>query len=182
MKICITSQGSDLDAQIDPRFGRCHCFIIVDPETMKFEVIENSNVGAMSGAGIQSAQLIAGKGAEVVLTGNVGPNAFQTLQAAGLKVITGITGSIRDAIERYKKGEITPIAGPSVPGHFGTQMGPGGGIETDKKSMQSGQQPTQIQPLKKEQELEMLKQQAQSMKQGLDQITKKIDELSKKIK
>ncbi len=127
MKICITSQGNNLDAQIDPRFGRCQCFIIADPETMEFEVIENAGIGAASGAGIQSAQLIVGKGAGTVLTGNVGPNAFQALQAAGIKIITGITGSVKDAIERYKKGEIAPVDGPTVPGHFGTKGGAGAG-------------------------------------------------------
>jgi len=118
-KICITSQGNNLDSQIDPRFGRCQYFIIVDLETMEFEAIENSNIGATGGAGIQSGQLIASKGAEVVITGNVGPNAFQTLQAAGIKVITGITGLVKDAIERYKKGEIEGVSGPTVQGHFG---------------------------------------------------------------
>ena len=88
MKICVTSQGDNLEAKVDPRFGRCPYFIIVDPETKEFEAIANPNIQALSGAGIQSAQLVAGKGVEAILTGNVGPNAFQTLQAAGIKVIT----------------------------------------------------------------------------------------------
>ncbi|MEW6041557.1 MAG: NifB/NifX family molybdenum-iron cluster-binding protein [Elusimicrobiota bacterium] len=118
-KICITSQGNNLDAQVDPRFGRCQYFIIVDSETLKFEVVENPNIGATGGAGIQSAQLIASKGAGVVMTGNVGPNAFQTLQAAGIEVITGISGSVKEAVEKYKKGDITSTDSATVPGHFG---------------------------------------------------------------
>ena len=90
---------------------------------MEFEAIENSNMNAMGGAGIQSGQLVANKGAKIVLTGNVGPNAFQTLQAAGIKVITGITGPVKDAIEKYKKGEIKPVDKPTVGSHFGTQGG-----------------------------------------------------------
>jgi len=119
MKICITSQGYALESPVDPRFGRSQYFAIVDPETAEFEAIENPSTNAMGGAGIQSAQLIAGKNVKIVLTGNVGPNAFQTLQAAGIKIATGIKGSVKEVIEKYKKGEITPVDAPSVGDHFG---------------------------------------------------------------
>lgn len=102
MKICITSEGDNLDSQIDPRFGRCKYFVIIDLETMEYEIIKNPNMDATGGAGTQSAQLIASKGAEVVLTGDVGPNASQALQSAGIKIVTGITGLVKDAIEKYK--------------------------------------------------------------------------------
>jgi len=80
MKIAISASGSDLSSSVDPRFGRCPFFLLVDTDTMEFEAVENSNVSAMSGAGIQSAQFIANKGAKALLTGSCGPNAFQTLQ------------------------------------------------------------------------------------------------------
>ena len=118
-KICITSQGDNLDSQVDPRFGRCPYFIIVDTETLEFEAIQNPNIDAMGGAGIQSGQLVTEKQVKIVLTGNVGPNAFQTLQAAGVEVITGVTGSIKEAIERYNKGELKSAPGPSVSSKFG---------------------------------------------------------------
>jgi len=102
-KVCVTSRGKNLDSEVDPRFGRCQYFIIVDPKTMEFEAVENPDINAVSGAGIQSAQLVASKGVKVILTGNVGPNAFQTLKAAVIKVITGISGSIKDVIEEYKR-------------------------------------------------------------------------------
>ena len=119
MKICITSQGDNLDAQVDPRFGRCQYFIIVDPDTLEFEAVENPSISAMGGAGVVSGQLVASKGVKSILTGNVGPNAFQTLQAAGVEIITGVSGSIKEAIEKYKKGEVKPTQGPSVDRKFG---------------------------------------------------------------
>ena len=118
-KICITSQGDSLDSQVDPRFGRCQYFIIADTETLEFEAIQNPNIDAMGGAGIQSGQLVVGRQVKIIITGNIGPNAFQTLQAAGIDVITGVAGSIKEAIERYNKGELKPTVGPSVGSKFG---------------------------------------------------------------
>jgi len=114
MKIAVTSTGGNLDSQIDPRFGRCQYFIIVNPETMEFEVVQNPNIQAGGGAGIATAQMIAQKGVNTVITGNVGPNAFQTLSAAGIKIIVGASGTVRDVIEKYKKGELKSTIGPSV--------------------------------------------------------------------
>ncbi len=119
MKICITSEGSSLDSKVDPRFGRCQNFIIVDTDSLEFEAIENPNINSMGGAGIQSAQLIASKQVKAVLTGNIGPNAFQTLQAAGLEVFTGASGTVKEAIGQYKKGMYKAVSGPSVSSHAG---------------------------------------------------------------
>jgi len=125
MKIALTSTGTDLDAEIDPRFGRCAYFLIVNPDDMTFEAIENESMSLGGGAGIQSGQFIASTGATVLITGNVGPNASRTLSAAGLDVIVGVSGSIREAIDRYKKGELSPTGQANVPDHYG--MGMGGG-------------------------------------------------------
>ena len=127
MKVCVSATGNSLDAQVDPRFGRCSYFLVVDPETMQFEAISNEALGAMGGAGIQAAQAIANKGAEVLITGNVGPNAFQALSAAGIKIVTGISGTVREAVEKYKKGEFEASNAPTVEGHFGMGMGRGRG-------------------------------------------------------
>jgi predicted Fe-Mo cluster-binding NifX family protein len=119
MKIFVTSQGNSLDSQVDQRFGRCQYFILVDTDTLQFEALKNPNIEAMGGAGVQSGQFIAEKKVKAVLTGNVGPNAFQTLQAAGIDVITGVTGTIKEAVEKYKSGDFKPTQGPSVNSKFG---------------------------------------------------------------
>lgn len=128
MKICVTASGDGLDAQLDPRFGRCPYFVIVESETMKFETVANTASGAMGGAGIQAAQTVASKGVKVLITGNVGPNAFQALSAARIKIVTGAVGTVREAVERYKKGELKAgTNAPTVRGHFGMGMGRGRG-------------------------------------------------------
>ncbi|MDP8216842.1 MAG: NifB/NifX family molybdenum-iron cluster-binding protein [Candidatus Kaelpia imicola] len=114
MKVCVTAQGDNLDSLIDPRFGRCAYFIIVDTDTLEFEAIENGSISAAGGAGIQSGQLVASKEVSAVITGNVGPNAFRTLEAANVDVITGASGSVKEAVERYKAGEFKSTQGPSV--------------------------------------------------------------------
>ena len=119
MKICITAQGDNLDSEIDPRFGRCKYFIIIETDTEAFEAIQNPNIETMGGAGIQSGQFMANNKVKAVLTGNVGPNAFQTLKAAGIHVATGVSGVIKEAIDKYKKGEFKATQGPSVGSKFG---------------------------------------------------------------
>jgi len=125
MKIAISATGPTLDAEVDPRFGRCQYFVIVDPQTMEFEALENSSAMAAGGAGISTGQMIAGKGVEVVLTGNCGPNAYQVLSAAGLQVITGVSGKISDAIEEYKLGTFSAAQQANVADHFGVGATPG---------------------------------------------------------
>ena len=119
MKIAVTSDGSSLQADIDPRFGRALNFIIVDPETLDYEVIENKqNLNLAQGAGIQASKTIVDSKAEVLITGNCGPKAFHVLSTAGVKVITGISGRVIDGVQRYKNGELQPTNGPSVDGHW----------------------------------------------------------------
>src|SRR5210317_1691060 len=98
MKIAVTSKGTDLDSQVDPRFGRAVYILVVDTENLEFEVLDNKdNVNAFKGAGIQAASMVSEKGAEVLLTGFCGPNAFKTLNAAKIGVANDASGSISDA-------------------------------------------------------------------------------------
>jgi predicted Fe-Mo cluster-binding NifX family protein len=123
VKIAITSSGPTLDSQVDPRFGRAQYLLIVDTDRMDVEAIENPNVAAGGGAGIQTSQMVAHTGARAVLTGNCGPNAFRTLSAANIQVYTNLCGTVRDVIQSFTRGELAPIADPSVPSHFGVRAG-----------------------------------------------------------
>jgi predicted Fe-Mo cluster-binding NifX family protein len=143
MKVCVTAAGSGLEAPLDPRFGRCANFVIVDTETMEAESISNSSAGAASGAGIQAAQTIANAGASALITGNIGPNAAETLKAAGVKVYLTSGGSVREAVEKLKNGELTETSSASVQAHAGmgagAGMGRGGGRGGGSGQGQGGQ-------------------------------------------
>jgi len=119
MKVAVTATGPSLDAAMDPRFGRCSYFVVVETDDMTFEAIENVNSSLGGGAGIQSAQVMAQKGAKAVLTGNCGPNAHQTLSAAGIDVIVGCSGIVSEAVERFKSGQLRAASAPNVAGHSG---------------------------------------------------------------
>jgi len=109
MKICITSRGTDLFSQCDPRFGRCPYFVIVNDDTMNFESLQNPGPLAEGGAGIKAAQALTGLNIDAILTGNIGPNAFAVLNAAGIKVFTGINGAVEDTVAQYVEGQLNLI-------------------------------------------------------------------------
>ena len=106
MKICITSQDDNLNASVDPRFGRAQYLIFVDIEKMEFETVKNLNVNTAGGAGTRTAQMVVDKGVETVITGNVGPNARRILDSANVKIIENVSGVVREVIEKFKKGEL----------------------------------------------------------------------------
>jgi predicted Fe-Mo cluster-binding NifX family protein len=121
MKIAITSSGPELTSQVDPRFGRCAYFIFVDTDSDKFEAIENSGAQGMGGVGIQAGQMMIDKGIKAVLTGNCGPNAFQTLKAAGVEVITGVSGTVQEVVDKFKAGGFQSVSSPNVSPHSGIE-------------------------------------------------------------
>ena len=119
MKIVITSQGQNLSSQIDTRFGRAKFLLVVDSETGDFEVHDNElNLNAVQGAGIQTGQNIANLNAEAVITSNVGPNAFKTLKAAGVKIFLAEKQTVADAIETFKAGKLKEVEQANVEGHW----------------------------------------------------------------
>jgi predicted Fe-Mo cluster-binding NifX family protein len=121
MKIAITTKGGSLESELDPRFGRAQFFIIVDTETGESQVVSNDqNAQASQGAGIQAGKNVVETGAEAVITGNVGPKAFRTLQAAGIKIYLcpGESVSVQEALDRFGKGELQEVSEANVSGHW----------------------------------------------------------------
>ncbi len=120
MKVIVSSIGESLDSQVDPRFGRASTFLLVDTDTNEIKSIDNSaGASAAQGAGIQAAETVSRHGAECLITGHCGPKAFRTLQAAGIKVYTGASGTIADAIEAFRAGTLQLSTAPDVGGHWG---------------------------------------------------------------
>ena len=120
MKLAVTAKGKTLEDQVDARFGRCPYFVLVDSESLETEAIENPNTALGGGAGIQSAQVMSENDVGVILTGNCGPNAYRTLAAAEIDVFVGASGTVKEAVEQYKAGQLSAAQGPNVASHFGT--------------------------------------------------------------
>jgi predicted Fe-Mo cluster-binding NifX family protein len=119
MKIVVSANGPDLEALVDPCFGGAPYFLIVEIRTMEFEVVPNlSSLPAASGAANQAAALVARQQPVVVLTGDCGPKAFHTLQDAGISVVVGVAGSVRDAVHDLRAGKLMPARGPNVSSHW----------------------------------------------------------------
>ena len=110
MKIAISATGPSFDDTVAPRFGRCPYYVIVQVDTMTLEPLPNPNCNQAGAVGTQSAQMMAEKGVDLVLTGNCGPKALQAFGMAGIKVITGVSGTIRQAVRPYADAPRTPAA------------------------------------------------------------------------
>jgi predicted Fe-Mo cluster-binding NifX family protein len=119
MKVAISSAGCDLSSAMDARFGRAKYFVVADTETNETEAHDNAqNLNAAQGAGIQTAQNVAALGVQAVVSGNVGPKAFRTLTAAGIKMYLCGEGSVAEALRRFRAGELKELTGASVEGHW----------------------------------------------------------------
>ena len=119
MKIAVSSSADDINAVVDSRFGRAPFFIIADTESGEWSALANTqNVQAAQGAGIQSAEHVVNSGAEAVLSGHCGPKAFRALTAGNVKIYVCVDGLVSEAIERFKKGELTATDAADVEGHW----------------------------------------------------------------
>ncbi len=192
MKFCVTATTGDLNAQIDSRFGRCQYFVIVDADTMTFEAMPNEAMNAPGGAGIQAAQAIVNKGVDVLISGNIGPNAFQVLSTAGVKIATGAHGTVKEAVEMYKSGKLSETRTSTVTAHTGMGAGMGTGLRGGRSGgrgmgrgmglgmqQQAPQQPQEmpVEPKAKEDEVKKLSEIVETLEQNLDEVKKRIEEL-----
>ncbi|MBN2209422.1 MAG: NifB/NifX family molybdenum-iron cluster-binding protein [Candidatus Coatesbacteria bacterium] len=119
MIVAVSSEGKTLESKIDQRFARAPYFLFIDTETGELEAHDNADtMNASHGAGPQAARLMADKGAEVLITGHCGPNAFRALNAAGVKIVTGASGTVAEVLEKFKSGELQPASNPDVQGHW----------------------------------------------------------------
>lgn len=176
MKIAISASGDRLDSLVDPRFGRSPYHIIVDTDTMNYEAISNRGINAPSGAGISAAQSIISKGVKAVVTGSFGPNATMVLSQADIKMMTGATGTIREAVESYRKNTLREVhptpglaygrgVGRGMGNRSGRGMGRGGGYgsNTLNNTLQTNQ-------FKEE-----------NLKDRIEQLEKQLNELKKRL-
>ena len=175
MKLCVTATAGDLNAQVDPRFGRCQYFVIVDSETMAFEAMANEAIAAPGGAGIQAAQTMVNKGVDVVISGNIGPNAFQVLSTAGVKIATGAYGTVQEATEMYKSGKLGETSASTVADHAGMGLY----MQQPMPSQQPQAPQAPITPRTKEEEIEQLSNMANRLENDLEEVKKRIEELKR---
>jgi predicted Fe-Mo cluster-binding NifX family protein len=138
MKVVISAQGENLEAPASSVFGRCPIYIFVDTESMEFQAMPNPAMSQGGGAGIQAAQFVVEQGAQAVLTGNLGPNAFNVLQAAGVPGYLVPEGTVRRAVEAYKAGQLQPMVGANVGAHAGMRGGRGMGMGMRRSTAQGG--------------------------------------------
>jgi predicted Fe-Mo cluster-binding NifX family protein len=195
MKVAVSSTGQELGSQVDPRFEHSPYFIFVDTKTMKSEVVANPNVNAMGGAGIKTAQFVANEAIEIVLTGSCGQNAFQTLQAAGVQLITGVAGVVEEAVRKFKSGEYKRRSNRNITFPYGTSYHrpfPGGirtsnDLRQDRRGsgfgafQRSTGIPQEFSRISANEELQILRQQADSIEQELEAINRRIEDIEAKI-
>jgi predicted Fe-Mo cluster-binding NifX family protein len=184
MKIVVTATGASLDAPASPVFGRCPWYIFVDPGTMGFEALENPAMAAGGGAGIQAAQFVIEQGASTVVTGNVGPNAFSVFRSAGVPVYVGQEGTVRDAVEAYKNGQLREVSGATSAAHAGMGRGAGRGMGMGRRvplgSTASTVSPSPASARSREEELAELKEMAGNLRSQLAQVMDRLDRLEER--
>ena len=202
MKIVITAEGNDLSAPTSPRFGRCPTYVFVDTETMAFEAVPNPAAGASGGAGIQAAQYVIEKGAQALLTGNVGPNAVDVFRAANMPIYLNTETTVQGAVEAFKAGRLSVAGGATVPAHAGMGMGRGQGQGMGSgrgqgmgrgqgQGMGRGQgqgmaqglnrdpRPQTISVTAREEEISALRSQAAELRRNLAEVIDRIENLEK---
>lgn len=177
MKVVVTSSGAGLDAPASPVFGRCRSYVFVDTGSMEAETVENPAMNAAGGAGIQAAQFVVEQGAQAVITGNVGPNAYNVFRAADVPVYLLQEGTVREAVEAFKENRLSEAGGATGPAHAG--MGRGGGrVSKPRSAPVSSRSEAQASPsAAREQEIAELSEMAADLRKQLAEVMDRLDQL-----
>jgi predicted Fe-Mo cluster-binding NifX family protein len=183
VKIAITSSGTDFAAPASLVFGRCPVYVLVDTETMHLKALENPATGTLRGAGFQAAEFVVECGAQAVVTGNVGPNAFGVLQASGVPVYLSGGGTVREVIEAYKTGRLQPAEEANVPTHSGTTrgigVGAGRGTGMGRRTRDAVPSALPVLPASREEETTALKKTAAELRDRLAHVLERLEQLEK---
>ena len=186
MKIVVTANGTDLDALTSPLFGRCPAYVFVDPEAMHLEAVENPATSTLRGAGFQAAEFVVERGAQAVVTGNVGPNAFKVLQDLGVPVYLSGGGTVREAINAYKIGRLRPMEEANVPTHSGTtrgtRVGAGQEARLGRRSHDAVLPALPTSFVSREQEITVLRETARELRERLAQVLERLGQLEKEVR
>ena len=177
MKIVVTAEGKDLNAPTSSRFGRCPTYIFIESESMAFKAVPNPAISAPGGAGIQAAQFVVEQGAKVALTANVGPNAMDVLQAAGVSVYMIQGGSVLEAVEAYKAGQLQSAMGANVQSHTGMRGGDRPAAPNPSREQEVSEREQEVS--EREQEVSDLKTKAADLRRQLAEIIERIEKLEK---
>jgi len=166
MKVAISASGAGLEAAASPHFGRCPIYVFVDTETMAAESLENTAANAAGGAGIQAAQFVIGKGAEALISENLGPNAFEVFQAAAIPCYAFPGGTVRDAVEAFRAGKLASLGVANARAHGGMQVA-------------QAAAPGDAEPGARAREVEDLKRAAGDLRKQLADIMERVEKLQK---
>jgi predicted Fe-Mo cluster-binding NifX family protein len=186
MRIVVSANGANLDAPASPIFGRCPMYVFVDTDTMESDAVENPAISASGGAGIQAAQFVVEQGAGAVVTGNMGPNAFNVLQSAGVPIYLFGGGTVRQAVEAFRAGQLPTAGEASAPAHAGMGMGRGmsagrgmgmGAGRQAKSSPSPAPQPAAAPS--REEEIVALQGMAGDLRKQLADVVERLDRLEK---
>lgn len=191
MKIAVSTMDSTMDAQVDSRFGRCHHYAFVDTESGEVEIIENPAVTSGSGAGIQAAQFVVERGVDTVISGHVGPNAYQVLDAAGLAVYQAAGLSIQQALDALEAGTLSELTSATGPAHMGTrQPSPTSNVGLDRQAVQApveaetgaatnSESSTTDEGMTPQEELAALGEEVEDLRRAVASLLEKVDKLTR---
>jgi predicted Fe-Mo cluster-binding NifX family protein len=178
MRIVVSATAEDPGAEASPRFGRCPAYVFVDTERLAFEPVSNPAMGAAGGAGVQAAQFVLEHGAQVVVTGRVGPYAMGVLEQAGVPVFSLEGGTVREVAEAYRAGELRPLEAAGPPGSGSRGRGRGRGMRAGRAVM-AAKPPSEDIEEESQGSVEDLREELAGLRGQLAELLERLDQIEK---